>query len=128
MTIAKLLIAISNDEWSGLVCELLQKEGYQVLAPSSLDEFIKFTKIHQLDGIIMTADWAVEETRSGNETLMGLAKDKIPTVTIIEKHNYEILDVVYPSAMHQFVTTPFGGDELLARFERAVQNKKLEDN
>ena len=123
------MIAISNGEWSGLVCEFLQKEGYQVLVASSLDESIKFTKTHQLDGIIMTADWAIQETSDGNKTLMGLAKDKTPTVTIIEiseRRDWDILDVVYPSAMHQFVTTPFSSEGLVGRFERAIQNKDLE--
>jgi DNA-binding response OmpR family regulator len=119
-----LLIAISNLEWSALVCEFLQENGFQVLTASSLEESVELVKSRHLDGIVMTADWAVVETGGGNETLMGLAKDKIPTVTIIEKNSYDILDVVYPSAMHQFVTTPFSGDGLLGRFERAMQNKK----
>jgi DNA-binding response OmpR family regulator len=119
-----LLIAISNNDLSALVCEFLQEKGFQVVTASSLDESVKFVKSRHLDGIVMTADWAVEETGCGTETLMGLAKDNIPTVTIIEKNSYDILDVVYPSAMHQFVTTPFGSDELFARLERAMQNKK----
>ncbi len=58
---------------------------------------------------------------------MGLAKDKIPTVTIIEKPGYDILDKVNPSAMHQFITTPFSGEGLFGRFERAIGNKKIVD-
>ena len=124
-----LLIAISNDELSGLVREFLQKEGYQVLVASSLDESIKFTKTHQLDGIIMTADWAIQETSDGNETLMGLAKDKIPTVTIIDRIDYGILDLVYyHSVIQEYVSMPFSREELVGRLERAIQNKNREDD
>ena len=119
-----LLLAISDLDLSALVRESLQENGFQVLTASSLEESVELVTSRHLDGIVMTADWAVAETGGGSEMLMGLAKDKIPTVTIIEKHDYEILDVVYPSAMHQFVTTPFGSDELYARLERAMQNKK----
>ncbi len=124
---ALLLVAISNHEWSALVGEFLRENGFEVVTASSLEESAELVKSRHLDGIVMTADWAVTETGGGSETLIGLAKDKIPTVTIItieERSHWDILDVVYPSAMHQFVTTPFSCEGLLGRFERAVQNKK----
>lgn len=118
-------MAISNPEWSALVREFLQGNGFQVLTASSLEESVELVKSCHLDGIVMTADWAVVETGVGSETLMGLAKDKIPTVTIIEKRNYEILDAVYyHSVIQEYVSTPFSGEELVGRLERAMQNKK----
>ncbi len=120
-----LLIAVSNNDWSSFIHEFLQEKEFQVFTASSLEESVGFVKSCHLDGIFMTADWAVEEFGDSKETLMGLAKDIIPTVTIIE--NFDVLDLVYSSAMHQFVTTPFSGEGLLGRFDRAVQNTKPKD-
>ncbi|MCB9421687.1 MAG: hypothetical protein H6667_17940 [Ardenticatenaceae bacterium] len=122
---ALLLVAISNKEWSALVGEFLQENGFQVVTAFSLEESIELVKSRHLDGIVMTADWAIAETGDGSETLIGLAKDKIPTVTIVEGGNYEILDVVYyHSVIQEYVRTPFSREELVGRLERAMQNKK----
>ncbi|MEJ2749245.1 MAG: hypothetical protein P8183_15270 [Anaerolineae bacterium] len=122
-----ILVAI-NQEWAGLVSEFLEESGYQVLMTSLLDEAVAIVRSRHLDGIVMTYDWAVRKETGQSQSLMEMAKDKIPTLTLIGSVFNEPIDAVYHRPMHEFATLPVSTEEITSRLLYAIEGRRSADD
>ena len=117
-----ILVAIPN-EWSPFVCEHLEKLGFSVVATYSKDETLEvLQKQKEFECVIIVSDWAMSNQDSDTDGIIKLVQGKIPTVTIItetsrQQSGYQYMKEVFFPPNHEYVTSPFGVDELVMRMK-----------
>ena len=115
-----ILIAIPN-EWSSQVCEHLKQLGFPVVATYSEEETLEvLEKQGEFRGIIIVSDWAMSTQDNDVNGIIKLIQGKIPTVTLItetsrQQSGYRYMDEVFFPPSHDYITTPFDLEELVAR-------------
>ncbi|MFN8435408.1 MAG: hypothetical protein U0V18_15390 [Anaerolineales bacterium] len=117
-----ILVAIPN-EWSPFVCEHLEKLGFSVMATYSKDETLEvLQKQKEFECVIIVSDWAMSTQDNDTDGIISLVRGKIPTVTIItetsrHQSGYQYMKEVFFSPNHEYVTSPFGVDEVVMRMK-----------
>lgn len=118
-----ILVAIPTN-WRNDFEMVLTKANYQIEMALSKDELLHLLDSRQWGGLVIVADWVIDE--SDAQSLIEKIEGKIPTLTIItqdavKKFGFgQLIDKVYKAAMHQFCTTPVDSEELVGRLQRAV--------
>ncbi len=114
-----ILVAVPN-EWSSLVCEYLEKQGFAVVATHSQEETASMIRgAKDLRGIVIISDWAMENQNDPAVGIVRSVQGKIPTVTIItetsrQQSGYRYMDEVFFPPSHEYMTAPFDLDQLAA--------------
>ena len=115
-----ILVAIPK-EWSLFVCDHLKNLKFSVVASYSRKEtFEMVQKQKEFLCAIIVSDWVMPNQNNDTDSIIKLLRDKTPTVTIITESSrlesgYQYMDEVFFPPNHEYVTSPFDMEEVLAR-------------
>jgi DNA-binding response OmpR family regulator len=118
-----ILVAIP-DEWRLQVCQNFKQQGFSVVEARSQEEVKEIIRQQvELRGIVIVSDWAMTPQNDYTDEIIKLVQGRIPTVTIIaettrQQSEYRYMDEVFFPPFHEYVTTPFSLDELVARMRK----------
>ncbi len=117
------LVAIP-DEWRIEVQQLLQQNGYSVVAAASEDEARVILQERRLNGAIIISDWAIAH-EGGKAGLLPLAKGRIPTVCLVTERTWREarerwFGELFHPPMHEYCSMPTAADELLTRLNAVI--------
>ena len=124
-TTHSILIAIP-DNWREEVRKILEDQHYSTWLTASKDEVCTLISSREWQGLIITSDWALDDTEIARalEGVWG----RSPTVTLIkaetfQRHGQEYVfgKVFQPSRSQEFCTIPFDRDELIVRLRLALR-------
>jgi len=112
-------ILISTPEYfRSVILEFIQSNHLKTIIVESPQEAIHTVITTKLRGVILDGEWN-DIQGDLKPTIIDLAQNKkLSTVTLIRKVRV-IFDHVYHPPLHQFVTIPFGIDELEVMMRRA---------
>ncbi len=123
-----ILVAISFTETSDdfrrkLVVLILEKKGYSTISAQSPEHAIDLINSEKIDAIVMTSDWAVVQSKSHATSLIEIAKETIPTLTLILPNDFysRIYDKVYFSRKNEYVRVPINSCRILDPLETVLK-------
>lgn len=124
-----LILIAMPEEWGKITCPYLHAHGFSLIAAYTKEEFSKLLRQQTgLNGIVAISDWVMSEQNGNEDGIIKQLQGKIPTVTIItyesrQESGYRYMDEVFFPPKHEYVTAPFGVEELVVCMEKVGMMK-----
>jgi len=114
-----------DDDIQNKLLPELEQNGFDPIYTPSPDEAAAIIKSQPFEAVILYSDWALSNLDETSVGLIKLLKGKTPTITVISPKTFRKLhnrffDELYFPPMHEYVTTPFGVEELMLRLKKTL--------
>jgi DNA-binding NtrC family response regulator len=121
---ATVLVVDDEPEMTRAVCELLQETGYRALGANSGVQALEIVQREQVDLLISDLRMAEMTGHQLQTELQRVAPD-LPVIIITAFGSIESAVESMKLGARDFITKPFGNEELLRVVSRALENRRL---
>ncbi len=120
--------ATSDETLRKLIVRLLEGSGYTVISAQSPEHAVDLMNSYEIDGIVMTSDWATFLSETHAPSLIEIAKEAIPTLTIVLHHNHHIYDQVYFPNKNEYMRLPLDTNQFWSRLKNVLKTFEQKSN